>query len=108
MNAYYQKNNRTTLVTDTNTFPCVTVGDKLISFLCALVALLTCTAAIKVEKALLCTAGFFAFFGIVGSMESGSLGFFPGILLCATVTLAEALLLKSLLQRKASSRRADQ
>lgn len=104
MNAYYQKNNKTTLVTDTTLFPEVSIGDKLISFICAMVALFTSSVAIKIEKAVLCTAGFFAIFGIVGSIESGSMGMLIGVLLCAVITLVEYLVFRSMVVKKASDR----
>ena len=50
MNAYYQKNNKTTLVTDSNLFPTISLGDRLISFICTVVAILTSATAVKIEK----------------------------------------------------------
>ena len=102
MNAYYQKNNKKTLVTDTTLFPEISIGDKLISFICAIVALLTCSVAVKIEKAVICTAVFFAFFGIIGSMESGSMGMFGGLLLCALCTLVEFLIFRSMFKKKSA------
>ena len=102
MNAYYQKNNKTTLVTDHSLFPAIGFGDRLISFICTVVALLTSAAAVKIEKASVGTALFLAFFGVIGGMESETLGTLSGLLLCAVITLAEYLLFKSMIKRKST------
>ena len=100
MNAYYQKNNKTTLVTDTTLFPEISIGDKLIGFICAVVAMLTSAVAVKIEKAVFCTVVFIAFFGVIGSMDAGHLGMLGGLLLCALCAAAEALVFRSMIKRK--------
>ena len=100
MNAYYQKNNKTTLVTDSNLFPTISLGDRLISFICTVVAILTSATAVKIEKASVGTALFLAFFGVIGGMESETLGTFWGLMLCAVISLAEYLVFKSMMKRK--------
>ncbi|MBQ8409624.1 MAG: hypothetical protein IJY39_12265 [Clostridia bacterium] len=104
MNAYYQRNNKTTLVTDTNLFPQVSIGNKLISLLCAIVAMLTSSVAVKIEKAVVCTVVFFAFFGIIGSMEAESIGMLGGLLLCGLCTLVEFLVFKSMFSKKSADK----
>ena len=100
MNAYYQRTNRTIVVTDNNP---INVGDKLISLICTIVAFFTSAVAVKVEKAVLCTVCFVAFFGVIGSMESGNIGLLGGILLCAALTLVEFFIFKSMVKRNKSS-----
>lgn len=103
MNAYYQKNNKTTLVTDGNLFPEVNFGDRLISVLCAIVAFFSSVAVVRIAKATFGTVLFLAFFGIVGGMESGNVGTFAGLLLCAAVSFVEFLTLKSMIRRRKES-----
>ncbi len=104
MNAYYQNVNRagTETITDTHTLD-VTVFDKLISLICAIVSFFTCPAAIAIEKAALSTVGFIAFFGVIGSMESGAVSMLIGLVLCAVISLGEFLVLKSLIKKRQKS-----
>lgn len=102
MNAYYERNHRTA-VADNHSFN-TNVGDRLISFICMIVAFFTSSVAVKVEKAVVCTFGFVAFFGVIGSMESGSLGMLGGILLCFAVSLVEFFIFKSMIKGKQSSK----
>jgi hypothetical protein len=99
MNAYYPGTTRTIVVTDNNP---INVGDKLISFICMIVALFTSAIAVKIEKATLCTAGFVAFFGIIGSMENGNLGLLAGVFFCIVISLVEFAIFKSMLKSKKS------
>lgn len=102
MNAYY----------DNTTFVRGTVGtiegreqlfgDKLISFICAVVAMVCCPVAIKLEKASVSVALIFAFFGIVGGMESGAISMGFGTLLCLGAILVEFLILKSVFKKAES------
>ena len=101
MNAYYQQNNIRQIRGNVGSLPTIHVGDKLINFICAIVALFTSAVAVKVEKAVLCTVFFVAFFGVIGGMESGKLSLFVGILLSAGITLIEYFILKSLSSKKA-------
>ncbi len=88
-NATYNSNVRTHNVSDRR------FGDGLISFICALVGLFTCSAAVKLEKTLVVFSLFVAFFGVIGGIESGALSMFVGILLCGGISLVEYLTLKS-------------
>ena len=69
--------------------------DRLISFICAIVELVSCPAAIKVEKAVVIFALFIAFFGVSGGIESGSFSWLFGMLLCAAISFVEYVTLKS-------------
>lgn len=100
MNAYYQRNNKTTLVTDATLFPEITIGDKLINFICAIVAALTSAVAVKIEKAVLSSVVFIAFFGVIGSMDAGNIGLLGGLALCGICTLIEAAIFKSIIRNK--------
>ena len=97
MNAYYQKPNRTIIVTDNNP---IAAGDKLISIICAIIAFFTCAVAVRIEKATLCTVGFVAFFGVIGSMDNGSIGMAGGALLCLAISFVEFLIFKSMAKKK--------
>ena len=98
MNAYYQKMNKTIAVTNTRPLD-ITVGDKLISFICAIVSALTCDVAIIIEKISLSAIFFVAFFGVVGGIECGSISFLAGIPICLGISLFEFLMLKSLVKK---------
>ena len=100
MNAYYTGTRKTVVVTDNNP---INVGDKLISMICAIIAFVTSAVAIKIEKATLCTAGFIAFFGIIGGMESESISMLAGVFFCIVIALVETAVFKSMLKGKFSS-----
>jgi hypothetical protein len=71
MNAYNYENigNRSrTAVSDQYSIN-ITFGDRLISAICMIVAFFTSAVALKVEKAVMATVCFIAFFGIIGGME---------------------------------------
>lgn len=95
MNAYYENESFAKRINTTATLPEVNVGDKLISLICALVAFFTRASVVRVTKAAFCTALFFAFFGIIGAMDNGSIGMFFGVMLCVIITLFEYLALRS-------------
>ena len=101
MNAYYERTSRTAI---NNHSHGTQIGDGLISFICMIVAFFTSAAAIRVEKTLLCTASFIAFFGVIGSMESGAIGLFGGLMLCALFSFVEYLVLKSMIKSKKASK----
>ena len=69
--------------------------DKLISFICAIVGLVSCPAAVKIEKTLVVFALFVAFFGVIGGIENGTLSWLFGILLCSAISFVEYVTLKS-------------
>lgn len=98
MNAYYEKTNRQAIA-DNHSIN-TSFGDGLISFICTIVAFFTSAAAVKVEKTILSTVCFVAFFGVIGSMDSGSIGLASGILLCAIFSLVEFFIFKSMLKSK--------
>jgi hypothetical protein len=106
MNAYYQKTNRTIAVTNNRPLN-ITIGDKIISFICAVISFFTCSAAVAIEKAVFSTAGFVAFFGIIGSMESGAISMVVGILLCAAISLGEFLVLRSLVKKVSAGKKCN-
>ncbi len=93
MNAYFdnvQINN-----VRTHEIPSHSFGDGLISFICALVAMVTCPVAVMLEKTAAVFALFVAFFGVVGAIEGGTLSVFTGILACGIISLCEYAILKS-------------
>lgn len=102
MNAYYENKSFTSRINNTASIREVNVGDKLISLICAVVAFLTRASVVKVTKAAICTALFFAFFGIIGAMDNGNVGLFVGILLCAAVTFFEFLMLRSTFAKRSA------
>ena len=71
------------------------IGDGLISFICAIIGLVTCPAAIKIEKTVVLLSLIIAFFGVIGGMESGTLSLFWGIVLSACIFFVEYVTLKS-------------
>ena len=95
MNAYYNNTNIGTSTSNHRTAPDARFGDGLISLICNIVAILTSSAAIKISKALLCTALFVLFFGVVGSMDNGRMSMLWGMVVCASISFVEFAILKS-------------
>ena len=105
MNAYYERTNKTVAINDTKPLNInVNVGDKLIAAICAIVAIFTSAIAVKIEKAVVCTGGFVAFFGIIGGIESGNISMIIGVALCAVISLAEFFVFKSLFKKKKTAK----
>ena len=105
MNAYYERTNKTVAINDTKPLNInVNVGDKLIAAICAIVAIFTSAIAVKIEKAVVCTGGFVAFFGIIGGIESGNISMVIGVALCAVISLAEFFVFKSLFKKKKTAK----
>lgn len=102
MNAYYENKTLGNRIAGSANIHSIRVGDRLISVICAIVSFLTCSAALKIEKTALCTALFFSFFGIIGSMDRGSIGLFAGLFLCAVIFIFEFLLLKNIVSKRTS------
>ena len=102
MNAYYQHNNIGKVRGNIGSLPEIHAGDRIIDFICAIVAFFTSAVAVKVEKVSLCAVCFVAFFGVIGGMESGSLNLFAGLLLSAALMFVEYLTMKSLAPKKSS------
>ena len=102
MNAYYERTNKAAAFGRVKPID-LSIGDKLISMICAIVAFFTSAIAVKVEKAIVSTAGFVAFFGIIGGIENGSISMLVGVVLCSTISIIEILVLKSLFKKKASN-----
>ena len=102
MNAYYQQTNKIITATDTHPLD-ITVGDKLISFICAIVSTLTCDIAVIIEKICLSAVFFITFLGIAGGIESGSISFLAGIPICLGISFFEFLILKSLVKKNAKA-----
>ncbi len=100
MNAYYND----TQIKNGRAIPRDNFGDKLISLICNIVAILTCSAAVKIEKVLTCAALFFLFFGVIGSMESGSTSIGFGALVCLAISFVEYALLKSCVKKATSNK----
>lgn len=71
-------------------------GEGLISFICTIVDMVTCSAAIKIEKTIVVFSLFVAFFGVLGGIENGSLSWLFGIALCSLISLLEYVTLKSI------------
>jgi len=70
-------------------------GEGFISFIYAFIGMVTCSAAVKIEKAIVAFALFLAFFGVLGGIETGSFSWFSGIILCAVISLLEYVTLNS-------------
>ena len=103
MNAYYQRANRTVVVTNTNPLN-INIGEKIISFICAIISALTCNAVVIIEKVSLSVVCFIAFIGIVGGIDAGSISMLAGIPICAAISLTECLILKSFIKKKKASK----
>lgn len=98
MNAYYSAGYRAGTIGTRKANDRV-AGDRLIAVICAIVAMVTCPVAVKLEKATAASALIFAFFGIVGSMEAGTLSMGLGAVLCIAIALFELVVFKSLVKK---------
>lgn len=103
MNAYYQRANRTVLVTDAKPLN-INIGEKIISFICAIISVLTCDTAVIIEKISLSAVCFIAFIGVIGGIDAGSISMLAGIPICAAISLIECLVLRSLIKKKKASK----
>ena len=99
MNAYFENAQYTSNVKREVALPSRKIGDGLISVICAIIGLLTCTAAVKLEKTAFSLVLFIAFFGVVGGIESGEISMLFGIVICAVLSLCEYATLKNLFKR---------
>ena len=99
MNAYYENTAYGRNIARERTAPSPRYGDGLINFICAVIGIFTCAAAVKIEKVAISLVLFLAFFGIVGGIDAGSLSMLGGILLCALISLFEVVTLRSIFKR---------
>lgn len=99
MNAYFENvrynNNARVHKTNTRRF-----GDGLISFICAIVGIVTCPAAVMLEKTAVVFALFISFLGLVGAIEAGAFSMLGGIALGALISIAEYAILRSMFKKK--------
>ena len=95
MNAYYQN---TKINSGARKIPEIHTGDRLISIICAIIAIFTCRAAAVITRIVICTAGFVGFFGVIGSMDNGNLGMLPGIVLCLSISLIEVAVFRGMIK----------
>lgn len=100
MNAYFENTGYRANAKRENAIPSHSFGDGLITFICAIIGMLTCPVAVKLEKTAFSLALFITFFGIVGGIESGAISMLLGILLCGVISLCEYATLKSLFSKR--------
>ena len=72
----------------------VSVGEKLLSMLLALVRFLTCATVRRITKATAVAVTLVAFIGVIGAMESGALGLGAGLFIGAILLGIEYLCLR--------------
>lgn len=94
MNAYFTDTKR-----KTNHLPRINITHGFIEFICSLVAFFTCDAIVKVIKIGISALCFVGFFGVIGGIESESLGMALGLLLCAIFSMIEFFTLKSIMTK---------
>lgn len=103
MNAYYNNIGFGVNAKREDAVPQSNIGEKLISFVCHIVAVLTCATAVKIEKSAACSALVFAFFGIIGGMDSGNISMLSGLIMCIATSLAVLALLKGTFKKSHDS-----
>ncbi len=79
------------------------LGDGIINLICAIVAIVTCPAAVMLEKTAVVFALFLSAIAVVGAIENGIIPMFAGISICAIISLCEYGMLKSLWRRSAKT-----
>ena len=99
MNAYYENTGYRAGIIGTRAREERQIGDGLIALICAIVAAVTCPVAIKLEKATVAIGLVFAFFGVVGGIDSGAISMGFGALLCLGAMLVEFLVFKSMMKK---------
>ena len=99
MNAYYENTAYGRNATRIGAIPSRRYGDGFINFICAIIGIITCSAAVKIEKTAISFGLLLAFFGIVGGIDQGSISMLGGIVLCALISLLEYATLKSIFKR---------
>ena len=99
MNAYFDNTSYGRNIVRDRVAPRHTYGDGLISFICAIVGMLTCSVAVKIEKSILSVVLLIAFVGVVGGVDSGSLSMLGGLALGGIISLIEYATLKSIFTR---------
>lgn len=96
MNTSYNINNEKTEEKRIRRFPSVEIHKGFINFICSLIRIITCETAVKIEKVSLAIAGFIGFFGVMGGVESGTIGLGAGMFLFAVITFSEIIVLRSI------------
>lgn len=99
MNAYYTGTGFKAGTIEKTTHKEHVIGDRLIAFICAIVAMVTCPVAVKLEKATIATALVLAFFGVIGSMEANTVSIGLGVVLCLGIALVEFAIFKSMAKK---------
>ena len=95
MNAYFTDSKR-----HTRHLPKINITHGFIEFICSIVAFFTCDTVVNIIKIGVCAISFVAFFGIIGGIESGSIGMMGGLLSCAAISLIEFFTIRSVVSRK--------
>ena len=102
MNAYYTNGNSVKKI-NTSTLPKINVKNGFIEFICSLVAFFTCRAVVNIFKATTMILCLGVFFGIVGGMDSGSIGMLKGFVCCAMCSFIEIIILRSMTKQERAS-----
>ncbi len=76
------------------------LGDGIINLICAIVSIVTCPAAVMLEKAAAVFVLFLSALAVVGAIEGGLMPMFIGIIICAVISLCEYGILKSFWRSK--------
>lgn len=99
MNAYFETNSMRIHSIGAKSPRDIGFGDRFISFVCSIIAMVTCPVAIKIEKATACSLLILSFFFVVGCIESQTMTMFGGVMLCGIIAIIETLTLKSLFKK---------
>ena len=90
MNAYYNESNVRR----------ATLEDKTTSLICALISFITNKTFVTVVKLAVIAIAFFGFVATLGRIDSGSVGFFGGVIMCAVFSLLEIIVIGSMVGQK--------
>lgn len=99
MNAYFDNTTYGRNIARARAIPSRKYGDGFISFICAIIGMFTCSAAVKIEKTAISLVLFVSFFGVAGGIECGAISMLVGTLVCTLISLCEYVTLKSLFKR---------
>lgn len=90
MNAYYNESNVRKK----------SIEDRTASLACSFISFITSRTFSIVIKCMIVLAVIFGFVATVGMIDNGSVGFFPGVCICAVLSIVETAIIGSLSSKK--------
>ena len=77
-----------------------TLEDRFTSIICSIISFFTNKTLVNFIKLAVISVGLFFFFATIGKIDNGSMGVFAGIMVCATISLLEIIVIGSFTDQK--------